>query len=173
MLSGIGSHDFMLTIKHALTILTMAVTLSDAAAEHHAAVALPPDDSLTIAFVDGDSSQGSMLPAGNDAWLDLKSVKRMGSSNEKVIRTRHRFGVRVVRAGGMAGGTAVITALLDSWDGRASYRLDGKPLTMAPLVVDAHAAVGTVAFHTLDIEVPVSVAEGPLAASITWQVTTE
>ena len=162
-----------MTMKRALTgILMIAIALSEAAAEHRAIAVAPPDDSLTITFIEGDSNQGSMIPAGNDAWLDLKSVKRMGASNEKSIRTRHRFGVRVVRAGG-AGGSAVITALLDSYDGRATYRLDGKPLTSAPLIVDAHAAVGTVVFHTLDIDVPVSIAEGPLAASITWQVTTD
>ena len=162
-----------LTMKRALAVLlTLAVSLPGAAAERRRTAA-PPDDSLTITFVESDTNQGSMLPAGNDAWLDLKSVTRMGASKEKSIRTRHRFGVRIVRAGGAAGGTAVITALLDSYDGRASYRLDGRPLTAAPLVVDAHAAVGTVVFHTLDVEVPVSVSEGPLAASINWQVTTE
>ena len=160
-------------MKRALAvILSSMVALSGAAAERRSTVARP-DDSLTIVFVESDSDQGSMLPAGNDAWLDLKSVTRMGASKEKSIRMRHRFGVRVVRAGGAAWGTAMITALLDSYDGRASYRLDGRPLTTAPLVVDAHAAVGTVVFHTLDIDVPVSVPEGPLAASINWQVTTE
>ena len=159
-------------MKHALTvILAAAVTLSAAAARP--APAAPPDDSLTISFVESGSGDASMIPAGSDAWLDLKSVKRMGASKEKSIRTRHRFGVRVVRAGGAAWGTATITAMLDSYDGRASYRLDGKRLTNVPLVVDAHAAVGTVVFHTLEVEVPVSVAEGPLAASIIWQVTTE
>jgi hypothetical protein len=162
-----------MTMKRALAVLlTTAVALSATAAERRRTVA-PPDDSLTITFVESDSNEGSMLPAGNDAWLDLKSITRMGVSKEKTIRTRHRFGVRVVRAGGAAWGTAVITALLDSYDGRATYRLDGRPLTTAPLVVDAHAAVGTVVFHTLDVEVPVSVPEGPLAASINWQVTTE
>jgi hypothetical protein len=162
-----------MAMKRALAvILSIVVALSAAAAERRRVVA-PPDDSLTIVFVENDSAQGSMLPAGNDAWLDLKSVARMGASKEKSIRIRHRFGVRVVRAGGAAWGTAVITAQLDSYDGRASYRLDGRPLTTATLVVDAHAAVGTVVFHTLDVEVPVSVPEGPLAASINWQVTTE
>jgi len=160
-------------MKHALALLlTIAIALPGTAAERRRAAA-PPDDSLTITFVESDSNQGSMLPAGSDAWLDLKSVTRMGSTKEKSIRTRHRFGVRVVRAGGAAWGTAVLTAMLDSYDGRATYRLDGRPLTTAPLVVDAHAAVGTVVFHTLDVEVPVSVPEGPLAASINWQVTTE
>lgn len=172
MLSGIGPSRLS-TMKSALAvILTLAVALPGTAAERRRAVA-PPDDSLTITFVESESNQGSMLPAGNDAWLDLKSMTRMGASREKFIRTRHRIGVRVARAGGTAGGMAVITALLDSYDGRAAYRLDGKPLTAAPLVVDAHAAVGTVVFHTLDVEVPVSLPEGPLAASITWQVTTE
>jgi len=159
--------------KYALTvILVIAGTLPGMGAERRRAVAVP-EDSLTISFVEAEASVGSMVPAGNDAWLDLKSVSRMGDSTGKVIKTRRRFGVKVVRAGAAAVGTAVISVRLDSWDGRATYRLDGRPLSAAPLVVDAHAAVGAVAFHTLDVEVPVSVAEGPLAASITWEVTTE
>lgn len=159
-------------MKHALTlILATAVALPEWGAERHAPVA--PDDSLTIAFAESDSNDASMVPAGNDAWLDLKSVTRIGSPKEKVIRKRHRFGVKVVSAGRAAWGTAVITASLDSWDGRAAYRLDGKPLTAVPRIVDAHAVVGALVLHTLDIEVPASVAEGPLSASITWEVTTE
>ncbi|MBV9493858.1 MAG: hypothetical protein JOZ54_06405 [Acidobacteria bacterium] len=156
-------------------ILAMAATLSGAAAERTETKPAQTvvDDSLSIAFVEGESGDGSMLPAGNDAWLDLKQVSRMAGSKEKVIRKRRRIGVRVVRAGGVAGGTAAISVHLDSWDGRATYRLDGRQLTAAPLVVDAHAPVGSVTFHTLEIEVPTTVAEGPLTAAITWEVTTD
>lgn len=163
-----------MTVERAIAvILLVAMTWPGLAAERRRVTLPPPDDSLSIAFVEAESNDGSMLPAGSDAWLDMKSVARMDGSNEKVIRRRHRFGVKVVRVGGMVGGTAAVSVRLDSWDGRATYRLDGRPLAGATTVVDAHAPVGTVVFHTLDVEVPVSIAEGPLAASITWEVTTE
>jgi hypothetical protein len=41
------------------------------------------------------------------------------------------------------------------------------------LIVDPHAAIGSVAFHILEIEVSDAVAPGPLAAAITWEVTAQ
>ena len=155
-----------------LAILVIIAALPAMAAGRRRAVA-PPDDSLSIAFVEAGSGDGSLTGAGSEAWLDLKSVNGLGKSRERVTRIRRRIGVRVMRSGGVAWGTAVITARLESWDGRATFRLDGRSLTAIPIVVDAHAAVGTVVYHTLEIEVPISMPEGPLAASIAWEVTAE
>jgi hypothetical protein len=52
-------------------------------------------------------------------------------------------------------------------------RIDGQPLSSTPVVVSTRAAVGALSIHTLEIEVPESVAAGPLAASISWEVTTQ
>jgi len=49
-------------------------------------------------------------------------------------------------------------------------RLDGKPLTEAAMLVDAHAPIGSVVFHTLEIEISDAAAPGPIAASIAWEV---
>jgi hypothetical protein len=40
-------------------------------------------------------------------------------------------------------------------------------------LIDARASVGAMTIHTLEIDVPDSVAAGPLAASISWEVTTQ
>ena len=159
-----------LSIVAIIGILTAA--LPAAAGDRRHAVT-PPDDSLSIVFVDAGSAESPMTGAGGDAWLDLKSISAHGKPVERTTRIRRRVGVRVTRAGGTQWGEAVVTVRLESWDGRATYRLDGRPLTAVPVVIDRHAAVGTVTFHTLDIEVPYSMAEGPLAASIAWEITTE
>jgi len=70
-------------------------------------------------------------------------------------------------------GTASVTARLTSQDGRSTLRIDGKPVAGIPVVIDARATVGVMTIHTLEIEVPDSVAAGPLAASITWEATTQ
>jgi hypothetical protein len=127
---------------------------------------------LSIAFVDVAPGTGTLTTAGNDGWLDVRQVSYKPGSREPVTRMRRQFGIRILRAGEVSTGTARITARLESWDGRATVRLDGRTLTAVPLLVDAHAAVGGVAVHQLEIDVPVSVPAGPLAAAIAWEVTT-
>ncbi len=133
-------------------------------------VTAPADDTLSIAFVEAGTSDASLAAAGSEAWLDLKTVSHHGTVKERSTRLLKTFGVRVERVGCLSFGTAAITARLESWDGRATYRLDGRTLTMAPLLVDGHATVGAVAVHTLDIEIPIAAADGPLTASINWEV---
>jgi hypothetical protein len=153
----------------AITLLLLLATARPARAEKRRATAPPPDDSLAIAFIDVDSSDSSMTAAGSEAWLDLKSVTHLGATNHRVTTLRRRIGIRLVRANGAAFGTATITVRLESWDGRATFRIDGKQLSSMPVTIDLHAAVGPVTVHTLDIDVPVSAAEGALAASIRWE----
>ena len=128
----------------------------------------PPEQTLSIVFVEIESSDASLKAAGSEAWLDLNAVTHEGSARS--TKLRRKFGIRIERAGNASAGTAVIVARLESWDGRATYRLDGRPLTAAPSIVDANAAVGTVIVHTLEIEVPTEAAAGPLAASVAWEI---
>jgi hypothetical protein len=118
--------------------------------------------------VEAGSSDASLKAAGSEAWLELNAVTHEGSARS--TKLRRKFGIRIERAGNATTGTAAIVARLESWDGRATYRLDGRPLTAAPFVLDAHAAVGTVTIHTLDIEIPIEAAAGSLSASVTWEV---
>jgi hypothetical protein len=130
----------------------------------------PPVETLSIVFVEAGSSDASLKAAGSEAWLDLSTVSHHESSGRST-RIRRKFGIRIERSGNASAGTAAIVVRLESWDGRATYRLDGRPLTAAPFVVEANAAVGNVSVHTLDIEVPTEAAAGPLSASLAWEVT--
>jgi len=128
----------------------------------------PAEPTLSIVFVELESSDASLKAAGSEAWLELNAVTHEGSARS--TKLRRKFGIRIERAGNASTGTAAIVARLESWDGRATYRLDGRPLTAAPSIVDANAAVGTVTIHTLEIEVPTEAAAGPLAASVAWEI---
>src|SRR3954453_251907 len=150
----------------AAIVLLVSATLPLTAQRRRAAA--PPEETLSIVFVEAGSSDASLKAAGSEAWLDLNAVTHEGSARS--TKLRRKFGIRIERAGNATAGTAAIVARLEAWDGRATYRLDGRPLTAAPFVVDAHAAVGTVTIHTLDIEIPTEAAAGSLSASVTWEV---
>jgi hypothetical protein len=130
--------------------------------------AAPPEETLSIVFVEVGSGDESLKAAGSEAWLELNAVTHSG--NERTTRIHRRFGIRIERAGNAIAGTAAIVARLEWWDGRATYRLDGRPLSAAAFLVDGHAAVGAVTVHTLDIEIPIDAAAGPLSASVIWEV---
>jgi hypothetical protein len=117
---------------------------------------------LAITFVEGT---GALATSGSDAWLDLDRIS--GRSG----RLRRRVGVRIIRNdGGAAWGSSALTARLDAGDGRCSIRIDGRPLPPGiPLLVEAHAAVGSITWHTIEIDVPPSAPEGALTAAITWE----
>jgi hypothetical protein len=148
--------------------LVLLVSALPAIAQRRRAAVPPTEEMLSIVFVEVGSSDDSLKAAGSEAWLDLNAVTHEGSARS--TKLRRKFGIRIERAGNATAGTAAIVARLESWDGRATYRLDGRPLTAAPLVVDAHAAVGTVTVHTLDIEIPIEAAAGSLSASVAWEV---
>jgi hypothetical protein len=159
--------------KQIAIVLLAALLALPASAERRRAAAPVIDDALSIVFVDAPAADGTLTAAGGEAWLDVKEVANHAGSHVRGSQVRRRFGVRVVRAGNTASGTAMITARLESSDGRSSMRLDGKPLTEAVVVVDAHATIGSVAFHVLEIDVSDTIAPGPIAASITWEVTAQ
>ncbi|HEX3069904.1 MAG TPA: hypothetical protein VHX14_15145, partial [Thermoanaerobaculia bacterium] len=58
----------------AITLLVLIASTRPARAEKRRATAPPTDDSVTIAFIDADSSDAPMTAAGSEAWLDLKTV---------------------------------------------------------------------------------------------------
>lgn len=149
----------------AVLVLLVSAALPLRAERRRAAA--PLVETLSIVFVEVGSGDESLKAAGSEAWLDLNAVTHSGSA--RTTRLRRRFGIRIERAGNATAGTAAIVARLESWDGRATYRLDGRPLTAAPVVVDPYAAVGTVAVHTLDIDIPTEAAAGPLSASVAWE----
>lgn len=154
-----------------IAIVLLAVLLAlPASAGRRRAAAPVIDDTLSIVFVDAPAGDGTFTAAGGDAWLDVRDVAHHAGSNARGSRVQRRFGIRVVRTGNSASGTATITARLASSDGRTSMRIDGKPITEAAAVVDAHAVIGAITVHMLEIEISDEVAPGPIAASITWEV---
>ncbi|HSY49250.1 MAG TPA: hypothetical protein VLC46_10600 [Thermoanaerobaculia bacterium] len=155
----------------AFMILTALLALP-ASASRGRAVAPVIGDTLSIIFVDGTAADGAFMAAGGEAWLDMKGVSHNASGREHGTHVLRRFGVRVVRTSGSASGTGTvtITARIESSDGRTSIRLDGRPLTELPTIVDAHAAIGAVGFHIIEIEISDAVAPGPVATTVTWEV---
>jgi hypothetical protein len=142
-------------------------------AERRRAATAPPPATLSIEFVDVPAAGTALLAAGPDAWVDLKTVSQHAGATGKSMRVRRQFGIRILRAGGISWGTAMVMARLDAPDGRSSVRIDGRSVSSGPVVVDARAVVGAMTVHTLEIEVSDSVPAGPLAASISWEVTTQ
>ena len=151
--------------------LCIAITLPLYAGRRRAAA--PQAGALSIEFVDVPAAGEALVAAGSDAWIDLNTVSQQAGSTGKSMRVRRRFGIRVLRAGGVSWGTAMVTARLDSLDGRSTVRVDGQTLAAMPVVVSSRAVVGAVTVHTLEIEVPESVPAGPLAVSISWEATTQ
>jgi len=125
---------------------------------------------LSIVFIDAPAADGTFTAVGGDAWLDVKDVAHGTNRREHGTHVQRRFGVRVVRTVGSGSGTATLTARLESSDGRTSMRLDGKPLTEGSTIVDAHAEIGAVVFHILEIEISDAVAPGAIAAAVAWEV---
>jgi hypothetical protein len=161
-------------MKYSMKITALALCLAAALpvyAERRAAAA-PPAGALSIEFVNVPAPGATLIAAGSDAWVDLNTVSHAGSKG-KSVRVRRQFGIRIVRAGGVSWGTATITARLDAPDGRSSMRIDGQTLNSRPVVVNPRAVVGTMTIYTLEIEVADSVPPGPLAASISWEVTAQ
>ncbi|MCU1244726.1 MAG: hypothetical protein JWN02_636 [Acidobacteria bacterium] len=158
-------------MKSVALVLCLALSLPLSAARRRTAA--PPAAALSIEFVDGWVDGATFVASGSDAWVELNTVSRQAGSMGKPLRIQRPFGIRILRAGGVSWGTAKVTARLDSPDGRSSLRIDGQILGRTPLIVSTHAVVGATTMHLLEIEVGGSVAAGPLAASISWDVTTQ
>src|ERR1700737_4607296 len=123
-------------MKYSVKIIALTLCLAAALplyAERRRAAA-PPAAPLSIEFVDVPGAGAILTSAGSDAWVDLKTVSHQAGSSGKSIRMRRQFGIRIVRAGGVSWGTAMISARLVSPDGRSSMRIDGQTLSSIPVV---------------------------------------
>lgn len=146
-----------LAILLALVSAISASTLQ-AGSRRRAVAVSPPSSDLTLTFLDGP-----VLDAGPLVWRGAK---------RKTLVTRTVV-LRIGRASREALGTATLRAFLETPDPRAQVRVDGILLGAAPRVVRRHAPIGIATTHRIEIEVPVSAPEGPLATSIGWEVTTD
>jgi hypothetical protein len=73
-----------------------------------------------------------------------------------------------VRIGRGRTGFAPLRASLQSDDGRSRIRVDGKTLTAVAQVIDPLAPLGQAVSHVVEIEIPATVSEGAVSASIAW-----
>ncbi|HEX7155367.1 MAG TPA: hypothetical protein VF618_28125 [Thermoanaerobaculia bacterium] len=144
-------------------VLALALALPVVGGKRRAVAPPAAAEEISIAFVE--------LTAGQ---VDVGVIAHVPSKKKQgwtvVTRT---IGVRIDRGNRVAGGTAILRAWLDEPDARCVVRVDGVALTNVPRIIDAHARIGAVTPHRLEIEVPVTAAEGPLASAIRWEVSTE
>jgi hypothetical protein len=143
-------------------LLAIALALPASAGKRRAVAPPVAVEEISIAFVE--------LPAGS---VDVGIIAHTSSKRKGWTVVTRTIGIRVDRANGAAGGTAILRAWIDEPDARCVVRIDGVALGAAPRIVDPHARVGAVTPHRLDVEVPVSAAEGALNSSIRWEVSTE
>jgi len=145
--------------------ISLLVTPTLQAGGRRRAVAVPPPSSaLSLTFIDSGRGDTAAIDAGTMTWS--------GGRNRFSVTTR-RFAVRIGPQSRDARGTATLRAYLETTDPRATIRIDGIVLGTTPRVIQRNAPIGIAVTHRLEIEIPVSAPEGPLAASIGWEVTTE
>ena len=142
-----------------LLALTLSAGSIALAAPRRRAVAPVPDD-VTITFV------------SRAGLLDLGSVAHTATNDKRDRTVRSKtIQIRVDRRSGNSG-SASLRAYVLSPDARCSIRVDGQLLGAAPIVIDPQIPVGAVTSHRIDVEVPVTAPEGPLATTIEWEAST-
>lgn len=156
-------------MRNAIVIAAMVATLVspevNAASRRRAASAPVDPDAITISFTPADGMRTTTWTA-----LDVGTLaRRERARSARVVRN---VAVGIDRISGINGGTATLRAFLQFSDGRGIVRVDGITLGVAPLVIDAHAPIGSAIVHRIEIEVPPSVPEGEVASAIRWEVTT-
>lgn len=120
-----------------------------------------PSSALSIRFID---AAAGLLETGTIVWR--------GGTRRSTVTTR-TVRMRVGEASNESQGSVTIRAFLETTDARCTIRVDGVPLTTAPRVIRTHAPIGVAFAHRIEVEVPISAADGPLQTSIGWEVTTE
>lgn len=120
----------------------------------------PPSMGIALVFV----GSGPVVDAGPIAW---------GGGSKRSTATTRTVSLRIGEPSRDFRGTATVRAYLETVDPRCTIRIDGVTLTTAPRVVRRHAPIGITFSHRIEIDVPVTAADGPLQTSIGWEVTTD
>jgi len=142
----------------AIAFLLILTNPSIAGGRRRPAASPAPAEEMSIVFV-------GMSGSGSDAMFDAGVASR---PRGVIVRS---FGLRL-DTGTRTTGTAVLRVWLESNDGRSTIRIDGIPLGTLPRVLDAHAPLGHVTTHRLEIEVPPDVDAGNFGSAIRWEATT-
>jgi len=123
-----------------------------------------------LAFLDGDE-RASVRPGADDsATIDFGRVvaKRCGGHACARTTVQRRFRLRI--DGRSARRFVQVSAYLQYDVPGQRVKLDGRVLSSMPQVIDAASPLRVPIAHTLEIEVPASHPEGPLAEAIVWIV---
>ena len=137
----------------------LPITTSAAGGRRRVLTVSPPTPPLSIVFL----RSGGIVDVGTIA----------STGGRRMARSTRTVTLRIGEPAHEQSGTVTLRAFLETPDPRATVRIDGVTLTAAPRVIRRHAPVGVAIIHRIEIEVPVTAAEGPLQASIGWEATTE
>jgi len=118
------------------------------------------------------SSSALQLTLVGAAVVDAGAITWRGGSRRSSVVSR-TVTMRIGDSSRESRGTATVRAFVETFDPRCTIRIDGVPLTTAPRVIRRRAPIGIAFTHRIEVEVPVTAADGPLQASIGWEVTTE
>ena len=117
-------------------------------------------------------SSALQLTVAGMAVVDAGTIAWRGGSKRSSV-TSLMVTMRIGEPSRDARGTATLRAFVETFDPRCTIRIDGVPLTTVPRVIRRHAPIGVAFTHRIEIEVPVTAADGPLQSSIGWELTTE
>jgi hypothetical protein len=141
------------------------------AAEQAVAAALDRRSRVIEIIVVGDAEDGvagapNVVELGRVSYRPPTGAARSAARGSPAVTLLRR--VVTVRIGTERTGFAPLRAHLQTVDGRCRIRVDGTTLTAVPQVIDPLAPLGQAVAHVLEIEIPTTATEGPVAASISW-----
>ena len=142
-----------------LSSVLLPISTSAAGGRRRVLTVSPPAPPLTIVFL------------GTGGIVDAGTIVSTGG--RRAARSTRTVTLRIGEPAQEPRGTVTLRAFLETADPRATIRIDGVTLTSAPRVIRRYAPIGVSVVHRIEIEVPVTAAEGPLQASIGWEATTE
>ena len=103
--------------------------------------------------------------------METGSISSDGNRKRAAVTSR-AFAIRIGEQQ-QSRRTATLRAYLETPDPHATIRVDGVILTTTPIVIQRNVPLGAAITHRLEIEVPLTAPEGPLAAAIGWEAITE
>jgi hypothetical protein len=125
-------------------------------------------EEFQLVFLDGDD-RAPVRQGADDAVMDIGRVVAGRCRARQCASTvvQRRFRLRVdARASGAR--FARVHAFVQNDAPGQRIRIDGRPLTSVPTLIDALVPLGVAVVHVLEIEVPISEPPGPLAQNIVW-----
>jgi hypothetical protein len=149
----------LISIAAFLLLIPFLAAPATGGVRRRALTASPTSSPLAIAFL------------GTGAAVDAGTL--ISTGGRRAARSTSSVSIRIGPSSSESRGTATLRAYLETSDPRVTIRIDGVTLTTAPRVIQRHAPIGVASAHRIEVEVPVTAADGPLQASIGWEATTD